>query len=85
MYLNYNKGQKTGHSYFSRAHSSMACPRQAFITAVVQSLHGGFSMQELNLETTEQILHAVNRSYRKGLKKYVNLSTHSQFYEKDNN
>lgn len=39
------------------------------------------SIQELNLETTEQILHAVISQAGRG-KKYVNLSTHSQLYQK---
>lgn len=40
------------------------------------------SIQELNLETTEHILHAVISQAGRG-QKYVNSSTHSQLYEKD--
>lgn len=39
------------------------------------------SIWELNLETTEQILHAVISQAGRG-QKYVNLSTHRQLYKK---
>lgn len=51
------KGNKLAIQIFQE--HTAACPRWAFSTAVLSSLHCGFSLQELNLETTEQILRAV--------------------------